>query len=243
MNINRNHNILKWFKRLDDWDIPFYLLRPINLKIDEKDVDIIISKPNVKRLADKLNEMSINAKVTTSVAEHSIGIIVDGDLLLDIKTRICFLPCKFYSFKNAPPYTGIKVDENDLVFPDVPDEKLFTFWIMHFFLDKKHPSLSGSYDVFCEKYADNYAEMLSSDFFQKWLQIVFKRKKADAEYIFKLFCKNDFQTTLELTRFTKELILKRNVRTFVTFYLEKVKYAIIRRTKREFYKPITAYNG
>lgn len=243
MIIKKNHNILRWFKRLDEWGIPYYLLRPLDLNKKEKDVDIIVSKPNVLKLANKLQEFDFEAEVTTSVAKNSVGIIVDGDLLLDIKTRICFLPSKFFSFKPPPPYSGIKLDKNGIVYPDVSDDKLFTFWILHFFLDKKHPSLSGSYEIFRQKYASNYNDMLESDFFQKWLHKVFKTKKEDAEYVLAQFCKNNFQTTLELTRFTKELILKQDVRTLATFYLEKVKYAIIRRTKKEFYRPIGAYNG
>ncbi len=243
MNINRNQNILKWFKRLEEWDIPYYLLRPLDLKKDEKDVDIIVSKANVQRLAQRLKELNFHAEVTTSVAEYSVGIIVDNDLLLDIKTRICFLPSKFYSFKNPPPYSGIKIESDGIIYPEVSPEKLFTFWILHFFLDKKHPSLSGSYDIFCQKYAKNALQMLQSEFCQIWLHRVFKRKKDDAEYVLHQFCENNFQTTTELARYTKELILRRNLSTFITFYLEKIKYAIIRRTKKEFYKPITAYHG
>jgi len=241
MNTAQGNNIKKWFNRLDSWGITYYLLRPVSLVKEEKDLDLIMSEDDVNRLVDLLKAEQISAEVTTSIAENSVGIKVDDDLLLDIKTKVCFLPSKFYSFKASPPYSGV-VEKNNILYPDVADEVLFTFWVLHFFLDKKHPSMSGSYHIFCEKYEHSSLDMIQSEFFQFWLQKVFGRKRESAEYVITQFCKNNFQTTLELTRFTKELILKKNLITFIKFYLEKAKYAIIRRTTKEFYRPITAYN-
>jgi len=45
-----NSNILHWFKKLDEWDIDYYLLRPINLNDKVENIDLIISKLDVKKL-------------------------------------------------------------------------------------------------------------------------------------------------------------------------------------------------
>ena len=71
-----------------------------------------------------------------SNANASTQLLVDG-LLLDLKFAICFLPRKSLVLSYDIPFSSVVYKTEYLLLPDVEEEKLFTFWTHHLFLDKK----------------------------------------------------------------------------------------------------------
>jgi len=236
-----NSNILHWFKKLDEWDIDYYLLRPINLNDKVENIDLIISKLDVKKLTVHLQSMNIDASISNSKGKNKVGILLSREILLTIKTKVCFFKSSFHSFRTPPPYSSFKVSKSGIVYPKVRDEQLFTFWILHLFLDNQHVSLCSSYSDFCVKFENSALENLRSTYCKNWIQKVFGKNHLEALFVLEQFCKNNFLISPELSKFTKDLILRRNIKTLAGYYLEKTKLGLLDLFRKELFKPISAF--
>ena len=228
------------FDMLGTCNTRYYLLRPIDLHEEVKDIDVVIPMEDVENIITHIKEQGLDATYTTSIAENSIAIVI-GDMMLDVKTKICFFSSKFYAFDDPPPYAGIKKVMGHVIIPDVEPQHLFTFWALHLFLDKKHPSDSSSYHLFKDFYGENWLQMMENQYVQEWHKLIWGNFHQVARKRMKAFMGNGFDHRKEDNDFLRNLVLSRHMLIHLKYYFEKVKYGIIRRIKRDLFKPIEAY--
>jgi hypothetical protein len=239
--VSQEMRVRRVFDLLDECQAKYYLLRPIDLHEEVKDIDVVMPMEDVNLIIGHLKAKNIDATYTTSIAENSIAILI-GDMLLDVKTKICFFSSKFYAFEEAPPFAGIKKVMGHVLIPDVEEEHLFTFWALHLFLDKKNPRDSSSYHLFQDFYGENWRVMMKSEYVEEWHRLIWGNFTAVARRCMKQFMSNNFQHRDEDNDFLKNLVLSRHTFIHITYYFEKIKYGIIRRIKRNLFKPIATYS-
>ena len=230
------------FGLLDELGLRYFLLRPIDLKEEVKDLDIVMPMQDVWELLAFLQASGAEGEVTTSIAENSIGIWV-GDVLLDIKTRLCFFPSKFLAYDDAPTWCGVKhLDEHTLI-ADCSQQEQFIYWVLHLFLDKAQPRTSSSFHVFKKEYEGMWRWALQTPLSQQWFNRIWGKYTPEAIAHMTAFFENDFAHPQGDNSYLKNLVLSRNVRLHLTYHFERIKYGIIRRVKRNLYSPLAAYAG
>ncbi len=239
--VSQEMRVRRVFDLMDQCQANYYLLRPIDLHEEVKDIDVVMPMEDVNLLIAHLKTNNIQATYTTSIAENSIAIMI-GDMLLDVKTKICFFSSKFYAFEEAPPYAGVKKIMGHVLIPDVKDEHLFTFWALHLFLDKQNPRDSSSYHLFKDFYENNWKEMMESQYAQGWHRLIWGNFTIVARRKMKGFMSAGFKHADEDNDFLKNLVLSRHTLIHMKYYFEKYKYGIIRRIKRNLFKPIATYS-
>ena len=84
--------------------------------------------------------------------------------------------------------------------------------------------------------------MLNSRYCREWFTMVWGGYLDQATDQMRGFMSNEFSHDDSDNEFLKDLVLSRNLRTHLAYYIEKMKYGIIRRTKRDLFKPIAAYS-
>lgn len=241
-NLGKNRrDVISMFGLMDDAGTRYYLLRPIHLNEEVKDIDIVVPEEDVNDLVNHIMALGLNATFTRSMAENSIAIVIN-DIMIDIKTKVCFFSSKFYAFDKEPPFCSVKELEGGILVPDVSWDRLFTFWSLHLFLDKKNPKDSASYHLFEQYYSKNWPLMLNSRYCREWFTMVWGGYLDQATDQMRGFMSNEFSHDDSDNEFLKDLVLSRNLRTHLAYYIEKMKYGIIRRTKRDLFKPIAAYS-
>lgn len=238
--VHNRQEVMACFDLLDESGTRYYLLRPIDLNEEVKDIDIVVPEEDVDNLVAFIMALGLKATFTRSIAENSIAIVVN-DMMIDIKTKVCFFNSKFYAFDEEPPFSPIKEMQGNIIVPDVPWDRMFTFWSLHLFLDKKNPQHSSSYHLFELYYSTSWQEMLNSSYCRDWFARVWGNYVDQATDQMRAFMCNAFKHDDSDNEFLKNLILSRDVRIHITYYLEKFKYGIIRRIKRDLFKPIAAY--
>ena len=233
--------VMSIFGLMDDAGTRYYLLRPINFNEKVEDIDIVIPEEDVDDLVKHIMCLGVKATFTRSIAENSIAIVVDG-MMIDIKTKVCFFSSKFYAFDDEPPYSRVKEMEGGILLPDVAWDRLFTFWSLHLFLDKKNPQHSASCHLFEHYYSKIWTQMLNSSYCREWFSKVWGKYTEQATDQMRGFMSNAFTHDDSDNEFLKNLVLSRNMRIQLTYYIEKTKYGIIRRIKRDLFKPLAAYS-
>lgn len=240
--VSQEMRVRRVFDLLDECKASYYLLRPIDLHEEVKGIHVVMPTEDVNLIIGHLKARSIEATYTTSIAENSIAILI-GDMMLDVKTKVCFFPSKFYAFEEAPPFAGIKKVMGHILTPDVGEEQLFTFWALHLFLDKKNPRDSSSHHLFKDFYEKNWQAMMQNSYVEEWHRLIWGNFTAVARRRMKQFMSDDFQHRDEDNDFLKDLVLSRHTLIHIKYYFEKIKYGIIRRIKRNLFKPIAAYSS
>ncbi|MCB0761964.1 MAG: hypothetical protein KDC12_10615 [Flavobacteriales bacterium] len=238
--VNQELRVNAVFDMLDRCNARYYLLRPIDLHEEVKDIDVVMPQEDVNVVIAHIKSHKIKATYTTSIAENSIAIVI-GDMVLDVKTRVCFFASKFYAFNEPPPYAGIKKVNGHIIIPDVEPWHLFTFWSLHLFLDKTNPEDSSSYHLFKDFYGNNWMTMMENHYVREWHKLVWGNFSSIARKRIRTFMGNGFEHRNEDNDFLKNLVLSQHVLIHLTYYFEKLKYGIIRRIKRNLYKPVEAY--
>ena len=161
-----------FFSLLDDNAIRYYLLRPIDFSDIIKDIDFVLCKEDYSKLIEVLCNNDVKLKYKPSNANSSIQLLAD-ELLLDIKFDICFLPRKSLVIRKEAPYASVKYISEYILVPDVSEERLFTFWTFHLFLDKDMPKESSTFEIYKKFYQKKWKHYLASDFFNEWTILIF----------------------------------------------------------------------
>ena len=222
--INRVNRL---FSFLDNHDIKYLLLRPIDFEKDFEDVDLIMPYRDLNKLLDLVPDIFQNIFLKYSNANGSIQLFLDN-ILLDIKFDICFLPRKSLIFKHDIPYGKVLIREGRYLYPVVEDEVLFTFWTFHIFLDKKNPLKSSTYQMYKNLYFSSWEFFITSDYFIKWTEFIFHKNNSRAISYINLFFKNDMmllnkndnKKIQNLAIISNKIILK--------FYFDKYYYKLLR---------------
>lgn len=212
---------------LDNNDIQYFLLRPIDLDTIVEDIDLIIPKADFNKLLIILDEDSKDVYLRYSNANESIQLFID-ELLLDVKFNICFLPRKTLVINDRPPYCSIIVKENRYIYPEIRDEVLFTFWTYHLLLDKKQPIFSSTYLMYNNYYKNNWEYLIDSDFFIKWTNLIFKKESKQAIRFVKLFFNHDMNLANRLDNKKIQRIAIYSNHLLLNFYLDKYYFKLLR---------------
>jgi hypothetical protein len=239
--VENRRNVMSMFNLMDDAGARYYLLRPIDLKQDVKSIDIVVPEEDVNNLVNHIMALGLKATFTRSIAENNIAIVVN-DMMIDIKTKVCFFASKFYAFDKEPPFSTVTELDGGILVPDVSPDRLFTFWSLHLFLDKKNPKDSSSYHLFERYFSKTWPRMLNNNYCREWYAMVWGGYMDQAIDQMRAFMSNEFSHDDADNEFLKNLALSRNSRIHLTYYIEKIKYGIIRRIKRDLFKPIAAYS-
>ncbi|NQX92227.1 MAG: hypothetical protein HRT74_08930, partial [Flavobacteriales bacterium] len=227
---------------LKEVGVSYYLLRPLDLNEEVKDIDLVMPEGDVNLLVKHLISKGRKGKYSKSIANNSIAIVLENDVVLDIKTRVCFFKTKFLSLHEGPPF-AIAKKENNLFIPDVPEEQLFTFWMMHFFLDKDQPQDSSTFELFKQRFAHSHFIHLNSSFCKHWVEKVFGPYEQQARTFIETYMASGFRKEHADNQYLQNLVLSRSGKIHIAFHLERIKYGIIRRIKRNLYRPLHAYSG
>ena len=241
--INENRTLVQEaFSLLKSANVLYYLLRPLELNKDVKDIDLVMPKRDVDQLMKHLIAHGHSGKYSTSIAKNSIAIVLKNDMVLDIKTSVCFFKTKFLAIDEGPPYSLV-VEENETIVPKVSEEQLFTFWMLHFFLDKDLPSHSSTFTLFTQKFSHSYFIHLNSTFCKHWMEKVFGAFAKEASAFISDYMSNGFQDEHSDNPYLRNLVLSRSGKIHICYHLERIKYGLIRRIKRNLYSPLQAYTG
>lgn len=170
------HPIVELLDFLQFENIRYYLLRPVSLKEHNADIDVIIPDEDLQRLLQLLKNTHKEISINNRIANHTLQIQI-GSVILDVKTRVCFLPTKSLAFNDCPPYSGYQIEQGHWVFPTSSKASLFTFWTLHLFLDKKRVQDSSTFAKYldwCEKEGNN---LVRHPYLEFWAQRLFSTKK------------------------------------------------------------------
>lgn len=230
------------FALLDELKLRYFLLRPVDLNEEVKDLDIVMPIEHVQELVAFLQATGTDGRMTTSIAENSIGIWV-GEVLLDIKTKLCFFPSKFLAFDQPPTWTGVRHLTPDILIADAHPDEQFTYWMLHLFLDKDQPRTSSSFHVFKMLYEDDWFQRLHSATCQKWCKRIWGRYLPEAILGMEAFFEHHFAHSEGDNTYLKNLVLSRHPRIHLLYHFERIKYGLLRRLKRNLYQPLAAYAG
>ena len=218
------------FSLFDENSINYYLLRPLNFNDDIKDIDLILDVQQYDKVKEILCKEFGQLYYKPSNANSSTQLLVD-DLLLDIKFDVCFLPRKSLVLKYDIPYSKVVYKSKDLLLPNVDEEKLFTFWLHHLFLDKYQVSDSSTFEVFVDLYSKNWIHLIESQFFHDSLIIIYSSNKSDqAKQLILSFFKNGLNPNERVVNAAlKKLVLRNNFSQYVKYVYDKFKFGIFRR--------------
>ncbi|PKA98306.1 hypothetical protein B0O79_1991 [Flavobacteriaceae bacterium MAR_2009_75] len=233
-------DIKEMFEFLDGQKVRYYLLRPLDLRKEIEDIDIIIPKEDFDALITSLSKTYKKVLFRNSNANASVQVIANG-ILLDIKFSICFLPGKTLVLKESSPYAGVRKLSNDILVPDVSEEVLFTFWTYHLFLDKPIPEKSSTYDIYKELYDTRWEACIDTVFFKKWTNIIFN-KKSDIvrEILVSYFIGERELVKKETNKLMRGLVFKNRPALKFNYVIDRIKFAAQRRLGiHDRYKNIT----
>lgn len=230
------------FELLNSAGVQYYLLRPLELSKDVKDIDLVTPKSDVNKLMKYLIAGGHSGKYSTSIAKNSIAIVLDNDMVLDLKTSVCFFKTKFLAIDEGPPYSKV-VEENGIIVPKVSEDQLFTFWMLHFFLDKDLPSHSSTFKLFTQKFSNSYFIHLNSNFCTHWMDKVFGVYAQQASSFISSYMATGFNDEHSDNLYLRNLVLSRSGKIHLRYHIERIKYGLIRRIKRNLYSPLQAYTS
>lgn len=218
------------FSILDKNHLSYYLLRPLDFRATIHDIDLIISKDEYSKLKQVLAKEFGQLYYKPSNANSSTQLLVDG-LLLDIKFDVCFLPRKSLVLNYQVPYSSVTYKAEDLLVPDVKEEKLFTFWVHHLFLDKIQASDSSTFDVFKDLFSNKWRELLLSDFFTESLTKIYSPNHSVlAKHMMESFFDKGMPSNdKEVNRNLKKLVLSNSIRLQLKYVYDKLKFGVYRR--------------
>ena len=221
--------ILSIFDYLNENNISYFLLRPIDLNEAIMDIDLIIPKPEFYKLVDILDKTSFKVFFKYSPANTSIQLFID-EVLLDIKFHICFLPRKTLVFsKEKISFSNIRIEDNQYIYPNTDEEILFTLWSYHLFLDKEKVNQSTSFYIYKSRYIDNWSKLSQSTYFRNWTTIIFKQYNIRINEILTSFFNNNFCFSEDFSnKNIKDLAVKAN-NLFIKFYIDKLRFQLLRK--------------
>ncbi|MGD1848494.1 MAG: hypothetical protein ACFB10_24135 [Salibacteraceae bacterium] len=152
--------------------IRYYLLRPVDLREElPAEIDLIVPKEDLPALCDLLRKKEQGVRINTFIAKNTVQIHL-GQLTLDVKTKLCFLPTKTLEFFALPPFCGYRITDEQLLIPDTGHAYLFTFWSLHLFLDKHRVEDSSSFHIYLQFFA-NQQKWVRHHHFEHWAERVF----------------------------------------------------------------------
>ncbi len=221
--------VRQMFSLLDENNIRYYLLRPIDLDDEIKDLDIIVPKEDLGKLSDMLLLAYKKLLYRKSHANASIQILAN-DILLDIKFSMCFLPGKSLVLSDKLMFTGVKEIRKNILSPDIPQEVLFTFWTFHLFLDKVYPEQSSTFLIYKELFKEDWKSLIYTDFFKNWSKILFKKQFANAINEIESYFENDMILKEQTTNSSlKKLLFKSRPFLRSRYLFDRIKFALYRR--------------
>lgn len=222
--INRVNRL---FSFLDNHDIKYLLLRPIDFEKDFEDVDLIMPYRDLNKLLDLVPDSFQNIFLKYSNANGSIQLFLDN-ILLDIKFDICFLPRKSLIFKHDIPYGKVFIKDGRYLYPAIEEEVLFTFWTFHIFLDKKNPLNSSTYEMYKDLYFSTWEIFIISDFFLKWTKLIFHKNNSIAIKYINIFFKNDMKLLNKKDNKKIQNLAITSNKLIIKFYFDKYYYKLLR---------------
>jgi len=221
------------FSLFDKHSLRYYLLRPIDFREPIKDIDFVLCHDDYSKLKEILIDSGMILKFKPPNANSSIQLLADG-LLLDIKFNICFLPRKSLVIQKEAPYTSVKYISEHILVPDISEEKLFTFWTFHLFLDKDMPKESSTFEVYKNLYQKKGQNCLASNFFNNWTVTIFNEHKSKSakKLLENYFTEGLKSDEVEINRKLKSLVLENNMQLKLKYLFDKIKYGMFRRLGR-----------
>jgi hypothetical protein len=221
------------FSLFDKHSIRYYLLRPIDFQEAIKDIDFVLCHDDYSKLKKILINSGMILKYKPPNANSSIQLLADG-LLLDIKFDICFLPRKSLVIQKEAPYASVKYISDHILVPDVSEEKLFTFWTFHLFLDKDTPKESSTFDVYKNLYQKTWQNYLASNFFNNWTITIFNEHKSKSvkKLLENYFIDGLKSEEVEVNRELKSLVLENDMQLKLKYFFDKIKFGVYRRLGR-----------
>ena len=221
------------FTLFDKHSLRYYLLRPIDFQEPIKDIDFVLCHDDYSKLKEILIDSGMILKFKPPNANSSIQLLADG-LLLDIKFNICFLPRKSLVIQKEAPYTSVKYISEHILVPDISEEKLFTFWTFHLFLDKDMPKESSTFEVYKNLYQKKGQNYLASNFFNNWTVTIFNEHKSKSakKLLENYFTEGVKSDEVEINRKLKSLVLENNMQLKLKYLFDKIKYGVLRRLGR-----------
>lgn len=218
------------FSLLDRNNIKYYLLRPLDFRSDIKDIDLIVLKKEYDNIKNILIKEFGQLYYKPSNANVSTQLFVDG-LLLDLKFAMCYLPRKSLVLNYDIPFSKVIYKNEYLLVPNVDEDKLFTFWTHHLFLDKKQPCDSSTFLVFTDFYCNSWSKLIKSDYFKESLINIYSLNKSkQAEQLILSFFNNGLNSSGKRINIAlKKIAITRSVWLFLKYIYDKFKFGIYRR--------------
>ena len=209
------------------------MLRPLDFRDEIKDIDLIVLEEEYSTLKKILTKEFGQLYYKPSNANASTQLLVDG-LLLDLKFFICFLPRKSLVLNYEIPFSTVIYKTEYLLVPDVEDEKLFTFWSHHLFLDKKQPSDSSTFLVFKALYANSWNQLIETEYYKEsLLKIYSSNRSKQANQLIVSFFKNGLNPSEQrINAVLKEILIKNSLGLQLKYIYDKFKFGIYRRLGR-----------
>ena len=221
------------FSLLDRNNVKYYLLRPLDFRSDIKDIDLIVLKKEYDSIKNILIKQFGKLYYKPSNANLSTQLLVDG-LLLDLKFAMCYLPRKSLVLNYDIPFSKVIYKSEYLLVPNVDEEKLFTFWTHHLFLDKKQPCDSSTFLVFKDFYSNSWSKLIKSDFFKESLINIYSLNKSkQAEQLILSFFNDGLKSRGKRINIAlKKIAITSSVWLFLKYIFDKFKFGIYRRIGR-----------
>lgn len=218
------------FSLMDKNKIKYYLLRPLDFRDLIRDVDLVLLEEDYESLKEILSREFGQLYSKPSNANASTQLLVDG-LLLDIKFAICFLPRKSLVLDYNIPFSSVLYKTEYLLVPDVEQEKLFTFWTHHLFLDKKQPADSNTFLVYKTLYANSWKQLLETAYFKESLsKIYLLNNTTEAKKLIVSFFMQGMQPhEKDINIALKKSVLKNRIGLQCKYIYDKLKFGIYRR--------------
>lgn len=217
------------FILLEKAGVRYYLLRPIDLKKEISDIDLVIPHKDFARLITFLKKENSDIRFKFSPYNYTIKLFI-GDLILDIQFFVAFLPRKSFVLKKQPVYSSVThIEEHNLVVPDTDPEILFTLWTFRFLLDKEKASNSGSFEVYKQLYKESWHELSESDYFSDWASEVFRKQVENAKSLLINFFESDFDDRSgETNRVLQSLVLQERPFLRFKYVFDQVRFRFLR---------------
>ena len=218
------------FSLFDRNHIRYYLLRPLDFRSEIKDIDLIIVESEYSTLKKILAKEFGQLYYKPSNANVSAHLFVDG-LLLDIKFSICFLPRKSLVLNYDIPFSSVIYKTEYLLVPDIEEEKLFTFWTHHLFLDKKQPSDSSTFLVFKALYSNVWSTLIETDYFKQSVIRIYSLNRRDqaTQLILSFFSDGLNPSEQSINTTLKKIVIKNSSWLKLKYIYDKFKFGIYRR--------------
>lgn len=216
------------FQLLDESDISYLLLRPCSLDERFTDIDLVIPEKQFLHFLDILMDSDLEAWYQPTAYNRTSRIIVEG-LILDVQFELAFMPRKSFRLRDSLPYSKVSFERDPFLYPEVSEEVLFTFWLLHLLLDKPSVEQSSTFKLFNEEYLSTWQHMLSTPFCDKWMQKIFGNQKKKALQLINGFFSNGFQDrTGQLNRNLRSLVIKNRPWLLITRFYDELRFRMLR---------------